>query len=521
MGGAMGENDNTPRQPNWLRRQWDRLRHAHWRDVIIGQVGEGATNVVIGKNNVQINVSGRNLTLPIWLIMAALLVIVGFLVFPLVEPLWNPTQMRGQFRIAVADFGELDSRNRVQTTEKGAVLSKWFFDSLFREYISAQVDVAQGIELWHDDRPDVRKNVDFGVMKGNTPEARRQSAAKLADRIGAHMVIYGNLVESGNAEPDGQQLALEFYLSPRVNDETAAIVGAHRLGKPIDLPAVFDTGDPNANVAISRLLQVRADAFFWLTVGLTQAILGRSDEALETFGQAESALTTWRDEDGKEILYFFIGREALFLGQLDEAIANFERALAIQPDYARAQIALGSALLKRAMAMPPAERFTSPSDLEAALAAHEAGLALARQSSEPLMEQLAHLALAKSYRLYGETYAHLDDDVEARRYLALTRQEVATVTAPLTAADQYRLVAQAYETEGASYLQEADILFRQQQLDESKTMLDKAKVAYQNCIDQGRRVVADEVLTGQVIEQGCRRYAAVTEAYLDRLKANP
>ncbi|MCL4863511.1 MAG: hypothetical protein KJZ93_29165 [Caldilineaceae bacterium] len=517
----MNEQGNTPSQPNWLLRQWERLRQARWRDVIIGQVGEGATNVVIGKNNVQINVSGRNLTMPIWLIMMALLVIVGFLVFPLVEPLWNPTQMRGQFRIAVAHFGELDSPNRVQATEKGAVLSKWFFDSLFREYNDAQVDVAQGIEIWHDDRADVDKNVTFGVIKGETPEARRQAAAKLADRIGAHMVIYGNLVAPGETGHDGQQLALEFYLSPRVNDETAAIVGAHRLGRPIDLPSVFDTGDPNANIAISRLLQVRADALFWLTVGLTQAILGRSAEALETFHQAEAALTNWRDEDGKEILYFFIGREALFLDQLDEAVANFERALALQPNYARAQIALGSALLKRAMATPPAERFAPPSDLEAALRAHEVGLALARQSGEPLMEQLAHLALAKSYRLYGETYAHLDDDSEARRYLALARQEVATVTAPLTAAGQYRLVAQAYEAEGAAYLQEADILFRQQQLDESKSMLDEAKVAYQNCIEQGRRVVADEVLTGQVIEQGCQRYAAVTEAYLDRLNANP
>jgi tetratricopeptide (TPR) repeat protein len=420
--------------------------------------------------------------------------------------------MTGPFRIAMAHFGEVDSRGRVRATEKGAVLSKWFFDNLAREFTTASTDVAGDIAIWHDDQPGLHKNVTFGIMRGDTAEERRQSAAKLASRIAAHMVIYGALIPG----PDRQQLALEFYLSPLVNDETATLLGAHRLGKPIELPP-FDTGDPQANIAVARLLQPRADAFFALTVGLTQSILGQSAAALETFQQAERMLTNWREEDGKEILYFFIGREELFLGHIDNALANFNRALEIEPDYARARIALGSAYLKRARTVPPTERFAPPSDLEAALANHLAGLELARQTQEPLVEQIAHLALAKSYRLFGETYYHLGNDGEARRYFELTRQEATGVVEPLTAANQHRLVAQAYETEGAAYLQEADLLLRQDRPGESQPLLDKAKAAYQQCIDQGKRVV-DAVLESQIIEQGCRRYYAVADEFLQTLK---
>jgi tetratricopeptide (TPR) repeat protein len=512
----MNHDDGREEQQNWLVRQWNRLRQGRWRDVIIGQVGEGATNVVIGKNNVQINVSGRNLTLPIWLITVALVVIVGFLVYPIVEPVWWPTQMTGQFRIAVADFGEVDARNRVRATARGEVLSKWFFDNLFGEYQSATGAVAQGIEIWHDDRPDIQKNVDFGIIKGNSVEQRRQSAARLAERIDAHMVIYANLIPGA----DSNELVFEFYLSAQVPDETATLVGSHRLGKPIPLPARLDIGDPATNFALADLLRMRTDPLFWLTVGLKQAILGRSAQALETFLQAEQVLTNWREEDGKEILYFFIGREELFLGQVDHAIANLQRALAIEPAYARAQIALGSAYLKRARNVPPAERFDPSHDLATALDHYLAGLDLARQLEEPLVEQIAHLALAKCYRLYGETYYHLDDTAEARRYFELTRQAASAVIEPLTVANQHRLVAQAFETEGAAYLQEADLLLRQDRPGDSRPLLDKAKIAYQNCIDQGKQVVIDDVLTAQVIDQGCRRYYDVTEEYIHNLSTN-
>jgi tetratricopeptide (TPR) repeat protein len=500
---------------NWLQRQVQRLRNIRRGDVVIAQVGQGARNIVIGTHNMQINIGDRNLTLPVLSIPLLLLAVVGFLVYPLAEPIWNPAQMTGQFRIAVADFGEMDSNGEVRPTENGRVLSRWLFDSLYAEYQqNADMELARAIQIWHDSRTDTEQNFKFGIMAGDTPAARRAAAARLAERIQAHMIIYGNLVTDG----DSQGLQLEFYLSPLVNDETASIVGPHRLGKTISLPSPFDTNRPETNIVVDEKLQVRTDALFWLTIGLTQQVLGRSEQALGTFQRAEAELTAWPEDDGKEILYFFIGREQLFLGQSENAEASFRRALEIDPTYARAQVALGSAYLQQARAIKPEARLEDPKYLEQAIDNHRRGLELALAGGDPLIEAVARIAQAKSYRLLGETYYFLNDYTEANRIFDLVLAEVKQVLPLLAGSQQYRLLAQAYEAQGAAYLQQGDILRRQQKIEGSRARFELAKTAYQSCIEQGDKAYFDEILRTKVIEQGCQRYYDVATEYARKLE---
>ncbi len=488
-------------EPAWLQRQWQRVRHLWARDVIIGQVGEGATNVVIGKNNVQINVGGRNLTLPIYAIAAALLVILSFLVYPFVEPIWWPSQMTGPFRIAIAHFGDENTHGQIRSSERGAVLSKWFTDNLVAEMQRAGSDMGETLEIWQDDRAEIEKNVTFGIMRGGTAAEQEGEAQQLAERIAAHMVIYGNITSS----EAGPRLDLEFYLAPLVDDETGSIVGPHRLGRPLGLPATFDTADPNANAAVAARLKVRTDAFVWLTRGLTQEILGQNEAALAIFQEAADALTDWQDEDGKEILYFFIGREALFLNNFTEAERNLRRALELNPAYTRAQVALGSTLLKQARSVPPTERLDEPSLLLQALDAHLHGLELAAQEGDPLLINLANLALAKSYRLLGETYYAQQNVAQARQFFALTREKVDPIAASLIEMRQYRLAAQAYEAAGAANLQEAVMGQPAGDVAATRQLLQAALTAYQACIDQNQQIF-DEFLQTTVVDAGCRTY---------------
>jgi tetratricopeptide (TPR) repeat protein len=500
---------------NWLHRQIQRLRNNRRRNVVIAQVGRGARNIVIGTHNVQINLGDRNLTLPVLSIPLLLLVIIAFLAYPLVEPIWNPAQMAGQFRIAMAQFGEMGSDGRLHATENGRVLSRWLFDGLFEEYRrNADMELADAIEIWHDSRTDTAQNLNFGIMSGDTAKARRASAARLAEKIGAHMVIYGNLI---SGEPSSS-LDLEFYLSPLVNDETAAIIGPHRLGRPIPLPAPFDTGRPETNIAVDEKLRVRTDALFWLTIGLTQQLLGRSEQALETFQRAETKLTNWPEHDGKEILHFFIGREELFLNQSENAEASFRKALEINRNYARAQVALGSSYLQRARATEPEARLEEPKHLEQALDNHLKGLELALSAEDPLLEAVARIALAKSYRLLGETYYFLDAYEEANRLFELVISEVEQVTSLLADTQQSRLLAQAYEVQGAAYLQQGDILRRQQETEGSRARFELARTAYQNCVKQGDKAFFDQILHEKFIEQGCQRYSEVAQEYLQKLE---
>jgi tetratricopeptide (TPR) repeat protein len=501
--------------PNWLHRQIQRVRDIQRRDIVIAQIGPGARNIVVGSRNIQINVGNRNLTLPVLLVPLLLLVIVGFLAYPLAEPIWNPAQMSGQFRIAVAEFGEIDDKGHARPSENGHVLSQWLFEALQDEYQqNADVELARAIEIWHDSRTDTAQNFKFGFMHGATPGERRESAAKLADRLNAHMVIYGNLVTEGAT----QELDMEFYLSPQVNDETASLIGPHRLGKPIPLPVPFDTDTPEANIVIGEKIEVRGDALFWLTMGLTQQVLGRSEQALATLRRAETELQDWPENDGKEILYFFIGREELFLAHSQAAEASFRKALEIEPDYARAQVALGSAYLQQARAVKPEERLGEPHYLEKALDNHRQGLELALSAEDSLIEAVARSALAKSYRLLGETHYFLDDYEQANRYFDLAIAEVEQVIQVLADTRQYRLLAQAYEAQGAAYLQQGDILRRQHNPKESQAHFELARTAYQQCIDQGSKAFFDDILREKIIEQGCQRYFDVTENYLSKLQ---
>ena len=189
-------------------------RGARWRDVIIGQVGEGATNVVIGKNNIQINVGGRNLALPIWLITLALVAIIGFLAYqPLIEPWLFPSQMNAAFNIAVAEFGAINQHGGVHGLPFGATLSKAVYDKLMAEYQGHYPELMgkkDGVLIWEDSLGHAAKNVRFGVITGATPAARARQAEWLAERINANLVIYGYLEPNSTG---ADELTLEFYVA--------------------------------------------------------------------------------------------------------------------------------------------------------------------------------------------------------------------------------------------------------------------------------------------------------------------
>jgi tetratricopeptide (TPR) repeat protein len=281
---------------------------------------------------------------------------------------------------------------------------------------------------------------------------------------------------------------------------------------------------------VGQQIEVRSDALFWLTMGLTQQVLGRSDQALDTFRRAEEELSNWSENDGKELLYFFTGREELFLStieenpdpaRLDNAEASFRKALDIDPTYARAQVALGITYLQRAQAIPSETRLQEPSymeNLEQALGHHLKGLELALVTEEPLIEAVARIALASSYRLLGEAHYLSDSNDEAVRHFDLAAAEIEQAAPLLADTRQYRLLAQAYEAQGAAYLQQGVVLGDQGKSEEGRARLELAKTAYQSCIEQGDKGFFDEILQEKVIEQGCVRYSAVTDEYLKKLE---
>lgn len=83
---------------------------------------------------------------------------------------------------------------------------------------------------------------------------------------------------------------------------------------------------------------------------------------------------------------------------------------------------------------------------------------------------------------------------------------------------QYRLLAQAYETQGASFLQQADVLRLAGLPQEAIKTLDLARTAYLQCIAQGEADDLDELLDTVIVEQHCRPNLETVDRIQERLK---
>ncbi|CAN5555489.1 hypothetical protein BH10CHL1_BH10CHL1_23670 [soil metagenome] len=509
--------DNRSEEPDqltWLQRQRQRFGQRKAGDVISAQIGEDVRNVVVGKNVIQIGTLQIPRVLAL-LIVAGLVVIaisVGMLAFG--RYFAKPVRMTGQFNIAVADFGELDANRHVQATDNGHLLSTWVYTTLKDEYAqNPDLGKLGDVQIWQDS-PDIPgKNVKFGVIKGDTPQAREQAATALAAKVGAHMVIYGNVSQE---TPTG--LALEFYITPDLKPETSAIIGRYLLGRPIPVPLSGSTSGLLSNIAIGDNLKTRTSALFYLTAGLTFDLLGRAQDALKIFQQAETTLTTWQAEDGKEILYFLIGREALFLDDDKMAETAARQALAIRPDYARAQLLLGGVFYRRAQRLPPANRLLQPSALEIAIANYEQGVAQAEQTQDPLVQSIARLALALAMRTAGQTdYLNKNFD-QANAAFDKATATIQAVLPVLETSQQYRLLGQAYLALGAANFQQADIYRALNNKTKQKEQLQQAQIAFTSCSAQGAKAPLDQILHEDVIAKNCQPRQADVEKALQQLE---
>ncbi len=113
-----------------------------------------------------------------------------------------------------------------------------------------------------------------------------------------------------------------------------------QIGKPI---RVVDLNDPG--ISVQSELESQSTAVAFIAMGLAQEQLGQSEDALAAFLKAEEAAPQ------SEIVQFFIGREYLFLSDLQpdqqeelwqKAEDAFLQAIAINDQYARAYIGLGA-----------------------------------------------------------------------------------------------------------------------------------------------------------------------------------
>ena len=421
----------------------------------------------------------------------------------------GPTQMTGLFNVVVAEFGEIDPAGQLHPSTGGQQLSQWIYEGLRLEFENLPTDLRQEFLplVWHDSLAPQEKGVEIGLVAGD------EAAAELAQKIKADMVIYGNL----ELNQDSAGFTPKFYVAS-LRGEADEIVGRHQLGRPIDIQTPLNL-DQQTSRALNRKLIARTKALSRFTLGLIYDLNGLSEDALEVFQQATEELD-WDDNSGEEIFHYFTGRSALFLERDEEAQAAFEQALAINPDYARAYLGVGSVYFLRAQQLPPEQRLET-TDLFRAIDHYQKAIALADEALEPHTKVSAHLGLGLTYRLQGETYLHVGDRDRAGPLFDMAIAEIQPLIDPMQTARQYRYLGQAYQTLGAAYAQQAYIHQVHGDKTGSITLYEKARQAHANCAAQGDKAPNDEILTQKIIANGCNRQDGVVQEALTNLEGEP
>ncbi len=293
----------------------------------------------------------RRLIWPLLAILLVVLAIGGALAYPALEPLWNVWPMTGGFNIAVADIGVLQPDGSMRNSEFGRQISTTLYRTLNDAYHQAQATgFDRDVLIWHDTLGrDDGKNITLGFIEGKSAAARTASAAALAHKLDAQMVVYGYLTEATNPE----SLHLEFYFDGQERaGEPSDLWGGFVLGGAIQPVVAYAVNPDSAKLTLNEALAPRSRTLFWMTQALSYALANRPERGLAILQAAEPAVAAWPADSGKAIFYLVLGELARVSRAFDAATTALNQALALDPDLIPALTSLGSVYIDRAQLFP-------------------------------------------------------------------------------------------------------------------------------------------------------------------------
>lgn len=239
---------------------------------------------------------------------------------------WAPRPMTGLFNIAIAPFSEIDERGNVRPWEQGAKVSESILSRL-RNELDAIPDMKGLVEI---------RGQNVEPVAGRTGEERHEAARRIAEKLQAHLLIYGTL------EADGGRTVFspDFYITGLA--EAEELLGPYQLGAPVVISG--PSGALSQAILVSDASKARTEALSLFAIGLTYLSAGKAHRALDYFERA-GGVEAWDDREGKEVLYLFLAtayHARAGDGDLDRARQALETGARLNPDYARSYLALGT-----------------------------------------------------------------------------------------------------------------------------------------------------------------------------------
>ncbi len=441
----------------------------------------------------------KKIALPAGILLLLILVLFG------VYNMAVPTTMdaTNTLNIAVAEVPRLDAAGAASATPDGRLIRDWMVNALAAA--NDALEPGQRVGIWHDGMSFMQKRVRLGAIVGATAEQRAAAAEALAARVGADVVLYSHLASDGDTE----HLVQEFYVSARQRPEANETIGRYQLGDDLVLAANLASADSLAREAAAGPIRDRASLLFGVLLALRDDVLGRHEEALALLRTVESTTpTARRPGGGGDVLYYFIARQALFLGRNAEAEMAAEQALALNPQRERAAIVLGGAYLRSAAALPPADQLVEDGLLQQAEAAYKQAVGLSVASRDTRMELVARLALANATLARATATYQLDDpeagDLAAEQLFERAAADLRLLLAPLDELKQYRLLGQGYAYLGVARLQQGNLALRAGDRTRAASLLSEARGAFDGCEEQARRLPEDRTLGEKIVAAVCQ-----------------
>ena len=405
----------------------------------------------------------------------------------------------GTFNIAVAEFGEMDSSGEIRSSEAGRQMSEWTVNYLRTELKKEDAN----LEIW--------PNESIFFTRTRVQFVQPNMAEKTASDIKADLLLYGYVDTRSNPA----QLVLNFWVAPQDEYNFEDIQGNMQIGKPI---RVVNLNDPG--ISVQGELERQSTAVAFIAMGLAQEQLGQSEDALAAFLKAEESAPR------SEMVKFFVGREYLFISdlQLDRqeelwqrAEDEFQQAIAIDTQYARAYIGLGNVYRKRSDKLLAAAQTSGQAvdpqaihSVKQAIATYQKVLELKpdpQQYGNPV-EDVARLALGNAYQLQGRillTQGDVDSALkafgEAVQLLETSRPMFESLVPEHESYRRY--LAQAYEYLGVTYQWQGNALEANQEYASALASYQNSIDAFNQCISQGDHSF-DLVIQTDIVEKICQ-----------------
>jgi tetratricopeptide (TPR) repeat protein len=333
----------------------------------------------------------------------------------------QPRIMKADFNIAIAQFEQITEDGRKPTALSTKISNSLlnYLDSEFRAS-----DFGLDVDVSNKNMPPIRENAE---------------AEKLADRVGATIVIYGDVyVQDGEAK-----LSPRFYVSQ--DFDASELTGETELAKPI----IFNIATIDDQEKVEQDLKIRSAILANYTYSLIYLSDQNFKDAIIFIQRAiRTAETSTQPFAGQENLYLVAAHIDTAQKNYDIAHQWLDKAFEKNPNYARAYIARGNIYYGQATESEPYDEAL----LDQALAEYKIAYETKDQPPGAHIPVKAHRSMGNIFFLKAQN-AHDDPDFfmsSIEHYKFVTEQYKASKAPAIRelAALSYFSMGIAYERTG-------------------------------------------------------------------------